>query len=202
MEPQVITRIFQQLFSRPSRRCLYYANAARRPADRSFGQHRTYSSRRKQDDKDGGSPWQQRIDAFPRDMSRQLQEYPRVTARDLQQRNQRPRRVKMYARDFIEVMPPKKSPMPWHGFSNTAQTASTTRSTGTSRNTRPSSAPASPLTSPPYATVPNSTALSTRATSISRMPSMRLSPTSFASSGTRQPNSSGHSTVKPSPATW
>ncbi|KAK7901024.1 hypothetical protein LTR67_003310 [Exophiala xenobiotica] len=95
MEPQVITRIFQQLFSRPSRRCLYYANAARRSADRSFGQHRTYSSRRKQDDKDGGSPWQQRIDAFPKDMSRQLQEYPRVTARDLQQRNQRPRRVKI-----------------------------------------------------------------------------------------------------------
>ncbi|KAK4940156.1 hypothetical protein LTR10_019691 [Elasticomyces elasticus] len=35
-------------------------------------------------------------------MSRQLKEYPRVTARDLQHRTQRPRRVKMYTREFIE----------------------------------------------------------------------------------------------------
>ncbi|KIW47692.1 uncharacterized protein PV06_00361 [Exophiala oligosperma] len=102
MDSPTVTRIFQQLFARRSRQCLYFHNTARRPALRPFQQHRTYSVRRKQDDKDGGSSWQQRIDAFPKDMSRQLQEYPRVTARDLQHRTQRPRRVKMYARDFIE----------------------------------------------------------------------------------------------------
>ncbi|KAI1618460.1 ubiquitin-protein ligase E3 C [Exophiala viscosa] len=102
MDSPAVTRIFQQLFARPSRRCLHTANAARRCARPSIGQYRPYSARRSDTLRDGGSSWQQRIDAFPKDMSRQLKEYPRVTARDLQHRTQRPRRVKMYTREFIE----------------------------------------------------------------------------------------------------
>ena len=102
MDSPAVTRIFQQLFARPSRRCLHLANAARRNSGPSLNQYRQYSARRSDTLKDGGSSWQQRIDAFPKDMSRQLKEYPRVTARDLQHRTQRPRRVKMYTREFIE----------------------------------------------------------------------------------------------------
>jgi hypothetical protein len=49
------------------------------------------------------------MDAFPRDMSKQLKEYPRVTATDLRHRTQRPRRVKMYTREFIDGMSPRKN---------------------------------------------------------------------------------------------
>jgi hypothetical protein len=66
---------------------------------------RSYAVRGKQDDQDGGSGWQQRIDAFPKDMSKQLREYPKVTSFDLRNRLHRPRRVKMLARDFIEGQP-------------------------------------------------------------------------------------------------
>ncbi|KIX01846.1 uncharacterized protein Z518_09573 [Rhinocladiella mackenziei CBS 650.93] len=102
MDSPAIARIFQQLFTRPSRHCLRCSRAPSRTSVPSVQQRRTYALRRRQDDKDGGSAWQQRIDAFPRDMSRQLKEYPRVTAQDLRHRTQRPRRVKMLTRDFIE----------------------------------------------------------------------------------------------------
>ncbi|EHY60533.1 hypothetical protein ABEF92_003444 [Exophiala dermatitidis] len=103
MDSPAVTRIFQQLFARPSQRCLRMKNgAAGYTPVRRFDQRRTYALRRKEDLPDGGSTWQQRIDAFPKDMTRQLKEYPRVTARDLRHRTQRPRRVKMLTRDFIE----------------------------------------------------------------------------------------------------
>lgn len=49
-----------------------------------------------------GSFWQQRSDLLTKDMSREIQEFPRITARELRRRTQRPRRVKMLTRDFIE----------------------------------------------------------------------------------------------------
>ena len=102
MDSPAVTRIFQQLFTRPSRNCLRLA-CARRQA-RPPLQRRAYSLRRKEDEPGGGSTWQQRIDAFPQDMSKQLREYPRVTAQDLRHRTQRPRRVKMLTREFIDGM--------------------------------------------------------------------------------------------------
>ncbi|RQM05822.1 hypothetical protein DH86_00002144 [Scytalidium sp. 3C] len=46
--------------------------------------------------------WQQRTDTFPVDMSQEYSRYPLVTADQLRGRRERPRRVKMLTRDFIE----------------------------------------------------------------------------------------------------
>jgi hypothetical protein len=48
------------------------------------------------------SHWQQRTDMFPMDMSEEYNKYPLVTADQLRGRRERPRRVKMLTRDFIE----------------------------------------------------------------------------------------------------
>ena len=48
------------------------------------------------------SHWQQRTDLFPQDMSEEYNRYPMVTADQLRGRRERPRRVKMLTRDFIE----------------------------------------------------------------------------------------------------
>jgi hypothetical protein len=48
------------------------------------------------------SNWQQRTDVFPLDKSEEFNKYPMVTADQLKGRRERPRRVKMLTRDFIE----------------------------------------------------------------------------------------------------
>ena len=48
------------------------------------------------------SHWQQRTDIFPLDMRDEYDRYPMVTADQLRGRRERPRRVKMLTRDFIE----------------------------------------------------------------------------------------------------
>jgi len=46
--------------------------------------------------------WQQRTEMFFLDMSEDYKQYPTVTANDLRSRTERPKRVKMLMRDFIE----------------------------------------------------------------------------------------------------
>ena len=101
MDTPVFNYIFRQLYA-PSRRCLRSRSFPPLKKPSREQQCRTYALRRSQDDGQGGSRWQQRIDAFPKDMSKQLREYPKLTASDLRHRTQRPRRVRMLARDFIE----------------------------------------------------------------------------------------------------
>lgn len=48
------------------------------------------------------SNWQQRTDHFPLDKAEDFKRYPTVTADGLRSRKERPRRVKMLMRDFIE----------------------------------------------------------------------------------------------------
>lgn len=102
MDSSVATYIFRQLLATPSRNCLRLHSCAASRATLNVRQRRSYALRRGQNDGDGGSRWQQRMDAFPKDMSKQLREYPKVTSFDLRNRLHRPRRVRMLARDFIE----------------------------------------------------------------------------------------------------
>jgi hypothetical protein len=48
------------------------------------------------------SNWQQRTNIFPLDKSEEYSRYPMVTADQLSGRRDRPKRVKMLTRDFIE----------------------------------------------------------------------------------------------------
>jgi hypothetical protein len=48
------------------------------------------------------SDWQQRTEIFVQDMSKEFRRYPVVTADGLRGRKERPKRVKMLTRDFIE----------------------------------------------------------------------------------------------------
>lgn len=59
--------------------------------------------------------WQQRTDMFVLDMTEEYKAFPTVTANDLRSRRERPRKVKMLMRDFIEGLPlplPYSRPMP------------------------------------------------------------------------------------------
>lgn len=99
MESPWVSQLFRQLFSQRARHCLRLQAQATKLSP--CQQRRQYVTRRLKDPAYTSS-WQQRIDAFPKDMSKQLQEYPQVTAKELRVRRQRPRRVKMPIRDFIE----------------------------------------------------------------------------------------------------
>ncbi|RMZ74842.1 hypothetical protein DV737_g5681, partial [Chaetothyriales sp. CBS 132003] len=109
MDSPVVGHVFRQLFATPARRCLHAYSRTRPDAvGRRRGHHarpaqrRSYAIRHREDDGHGRSNWQQRLDAFPRDISQDVKEAPRVTSEELRHRVNRPRRVKMYTRDFIE----------------------------------------------------------------------------------------------------
>lgn len=55
-------------------------------------------------DKNNESNWQQRTEILSLDMSEEYKKYPTVTANDLRRRSERPKKVKMLMRDFIEGM--------------------------------------------------------------------------------------------------
>lgn len=105
MDSPIVTQLFRQLFRHPacrSRRNLVTLAATIQDARR-LRQRRAYSSQR------GGktvqqseSHWQQRTELFPVDMTEEFRKYPMVTAKELRSRRDRPRRVKMLTRDFIE----------------------------------------------------------------------------------------------------
>ena len=48
--------------------------------------------------------WQQRTSLISPDMAKEYKSYPMVTAKELRDRRERPRQVKMFMRDFIEGM--------------------------------------------------------------------------------------------------
>ncbi|KAG9233557.1 S-adenosyl-L-methionine-dependent methyltransferase [Amylocarpus encephaloides] len=105
MDSPIIARLFRQLFTHRTCQSLKPRTVIRpRMEGPRQPQNRCMSSRR--DDRDGTtsseSHWQQRNDTFPLDMSDEYQRYPMVTADQLRGRKERPRRVKMWTRDFIE----------------------------------------------------------------------------------------------------
>lgn len=106
MDSPIISRLFRQLFTHRS------CQSVRSHSSLPFRIHngRRTGVRYSSSKGDGGekpkqdSLWQPRRDAFPEDMSAEYAKYPMVTADQLRGRRERPRRVKMLTRDFIEGM--------------------------------------------------------------------------------------------------
>jgi hypothetical protein len=138
MDSPVVSQFFRQLLTTPSRHCLRLPSCAASQGPLNTPPRRSYVWGRKRGDEDGGSRWQQRIDAFPKDMSKQLREYPKVTSLDLRNRLHRPRRVKMLARDFVEGQLTLQEILRWVDLK---QTAYTIPITDTSPNTQQSLIP-------------------------------------------------------------
>ncbi|KAJ9149736.1 Protein arginine methyltransferase NDUFAF7 [Coniochaeta hoffmannii] len=105
MDSPIVTQLFRQLFRHracPSRQN-FVKLATTIQHVRRQQQRRLYSDERgARNTPRNESNWQQRTDLFPVDMSEEYKKYPMVTADDLRSRKDRPRRVKMLMRDFIE----------------------------------------------------------------------------------------------------
>lgn len=131
MDSPIVTQLFRQLFRHPacqSRRNLTTATLVsplqhgrhehhhqqRRRSGQQQHQHQQRQQQRRTmatrgtergprpSRRDNEANWQQRTELFSLDMSEEYRSYPMVTANDLRTRRDRPRKVKMLMRDFIE----------------------------------------------------------------------------------------------------
>ncbi|KAI1322399.1 S-adenosyl-L-methionine-dependent methyltransferase [Xylariaceae sp. FL0255] len=131
MDSPIVTQLFRQLFRHPtcqSRRKIATASASltasplpnhgrhtptttHRHLDRRQQQKRSMASNRGSfirgatkaaNTKDNETNWQQRTELYSLDMSEEYKQYKTVTATDLRSYKERPRKVKMLMRDFIE----------------------------------------------------------------------------------------------------
>lgn len=210
MDSPLVSSLFRSLFRQ--RACLRPLRPLRPPAALA---HRRHISLPVAPDS-SKDLWQPRSAFLQRDRSEEFGRYPMVTAKMLATRTERPKRVKMLVRDFIDgglslspgandqttriltcpLLPPARPPAP------RPQTPSTTPTTATSPRPPSSSRPRSPSPSPPSPTSPRSRPCSARATRPSRTPSMRPPPRTPASSGIRRRSSSSRTTARPSVAIW
>ncbi|ROV92847.1 hypothetical protein VPNG_09085 [Cytospora leucostoma] len=113
MDSPIVTALFRQLFRHGHPACHARRNltnlASALQHGRQLRQPRVHNSRAVSSGGRGAlsasekeRQWQQRNDAFPDERSEEFQRYPTVTSRDLRSYRERPRRVKMLMRDFIE----------------------------------------------------------------------------------------------------
>lgn len=105
MDSPIISRLFRQLFThrpcqsiRPRASIPSRAHYARRQQIRCMASRKAVEPSGDRSE----SHWQQRMEGFPADMAQEYEKYPMVTADQLRGRRERPRRVKMLTRDFIE----------------------------------------------------------------------------------------------------
>ena len=109
MEAPALGKIFRRLLSHQTcSRLRYHQSSSLRPAPTYHEQRRSYKGRRdgqNPDDK-AQSNWQQRTQILPPDKLQEYEKAPLVTAHLLRGRRERPRRVKMLTRDFIEGLHP------------------------------------------------------------------------------------------------
>ncbi|KAL1310676.1 hypothetical protein AAFC00_000938 [Neodothiora populina] len=102
MESPLLSQLFKQLFThRPCSSCTRHTT---RRLYSSYG--KAAERRRPRGPEKESSPlesnWQQRTDHFPRDKLDEYKRFPVVTSDALRSRKERPRRVRMLMRDFIE----------------------------------------------------------------------------------------------------
>ena len=98
MDSPVLTQLFRQLFRHPACQSLRKPPPSLSRQTRTFLTRRTPSKRKSQDD---GMLWTKRDD-YPKNIDKELLTYPTVTAKDLRNRRERPRQVKMLTREFID----------------------------------------------------------------------------------------------------
>lgn len=103
MDPFSLSRVFRRLLSHQTCSKLRFHTPP--PVRISHPPFRNYQTPSKvQSRKNGQDPdfWQQRTDIMPPDKAEEFSKYPMVTADMLRSRRERPRKVKMFVRDFIE----------------------------------------------------------------------------------------------------
>ena len=103
MDSVTVSKVFRQLFSHKiCSRVKYRAPPPTLYSRRTANQIRSFSYTGRRDDTSEENRWQQRRDQFPQDKSKDYEKYPLVTADMLRSRRERPKKVKMLMRDFIE----------------------------------------------------------------------------------------------------
>jgi len=116
MDSPIVTQLFRQLFRHRACHSLRSHSSVpfrRYHHGRGTQQLRYYSQQRGWGSgvyTKNESHWQQRSDLFPEDMSEEYKTYPMVTAEHLKTRRERPKRVKILTRDFIDGQP---KPLPF-----------------------------------------------------------------------------------------
>ncbi|KAF2750625.1 DUF185-domain-containing protein [Sporormia fimetaria CBS 119925] len=99
MDSPLVTQLFRQLFSHPASRCL--ARRARAPIQHART-HRRGMATGIEGETRRESRWTPRQNAFPHERMDEFDRYPMVTSEMLKTRRERPRRVQMQMREFIE----------------------------------------------------------------------------------------------------
>lgn len=121
MDSPIVTQLFRQLFRHRgcnSQRNLVALSSCIQHGRRVQQQKRSMAMRHttrgaKPNQKTNESDWQQRTELFSHDMTEEYKAFPTVTANELRTRTERPRRVKMLMRDFVEgLLPSSWSPFP------------------------------------------------------------------------------------------
>lgn len=109
-----MAQLFRQLFHhRPPgckgvRNITQLRNGLRTTTIVGHSQSRFYATKHRSSDrgmKKNESRWQQRTSILPQDRSAEFAEYPYISIDELKQRTERPRKVKMLLRDFIDGKP-------------------------------------------------------------------------------------------------
>jgi hypothetical protein len=103
MDSPIVSHLFRRLFSHRNSQSLRSHSALPfRIRDARIVQRCHLSTQKKEDVSRRESNWQQRTDVFPQDRLHEYKRYPMVTADNLRDHRERPKRVKMLIRDFIE----------------------------------------------------------------------------------------------------
>lgn len=111
MDSPIISRLFRQLFTH--RAC--QKSLPSRIVNVRRTQSRSYSAPRRATRNE--NDWARRSDIYPQDMDEEFKKYPMVTSDQLRTRRERPRKVKMLTRDFIEGWSQFSISHPQHNYS-------------------------------------------------------------------------------------